>query len=90
MFGSNQAVKVIDGDGNVSVVSVIAGYIASEIDASSPAYYGFERPDGAWYIMKETISGSDTTYTFAAGTSGFATAWTNRATQSYDTVSATF
>lgn len=76
---------------NISNINdIFEGYIASNVDETDPNYYGFEDADGNWIIMKETIAGDLKAYTFAKGVSGYATAWTNRATQSYDTVSNTF
>jgi hypothetical protein len=58
------------------------GYEISEIDdTTSPAYYGFVHKTGAWYISREDDSGS---YRYAKGLSDFPTAWTNRATHTYD------
>lgn len=57
------------------------GYKISEIDDSSPAYYGFIEKTGKWFIMKESSSG---TYRYVKGDSGFSTNWTNRASLSYD------
>jgi hypothetical protein len=63
------------------------GYMVANIDNSGdPKYYGFEDASGNYYIMKETGGA----YTYTAGTSGYSTAWTNRASESYDTPSATF
>lgn len=58
------------------------GYEISEIDdATSPAYYGFVHKTGAWYISREEETGS---YRYVRGSSDFPSAWTNRATQTYD------
>lgn len=57
------------------------GYKISELDDSSPAYYGFLEKGGAWYILKEA---SDGTYRYVKGASSFSTNWTNRASLSYD------
>lgn len=66
-------------------------YKISNIDAdASPNYYGFEDKDGSWYILKETISAGADVYTYCKGTSAYATAWTNRASQTYQSYSATF
>lgn len=57
------------------------GYKISELDDSSPAYYGFVRRDGAWFIMKEGTGGD---YRYSKGSSSFSTNWTNRASLSYN------
>lgn len=58
------------------------GYEITEIDDSgSPAYYGFVKKTGAWYIMLEDSSGG---YRYAKGSSDFAISWTGRALLSYD------
>jgi hypothetical protein len=44
-------------------------------------YFGFQRSDGYWYIMRKTISTN--VFEYAAGTSAYSTAWTNRASQTY-------
>lgn len=59
----------------------------NDIDESGlpVAYYGFEDEFGNWCIMKEDATTStNPTYRYATGTSGYSTAWTNRASQSYD------
>lgn len=57
------------------------GYKISQLDDSTPAFYGFVNKDAAWFIMKEDSSGN---YRYAKGSSSFATNWTNRASLSYD------
>ena len=61
-------------------------YKISDLASGDPAYYGFVGSDGSWFIMKETGG----TYRYAKGTSGYSTAWTGRAGQSYDYFDATF
>ena len=56
----------------------------------NPNYYGFEDKDGNWYIMKEDKSSNPAIYTYSLGASDYSTAWTNRASQSYDTFGNTF
>lgn len=56
-------------------------YKISEVDDSTPSYYGFLDSAGAWYILKEN---SDGTYRYAKGSSSFSTNWTGRAGLSYD------
>ncbi len=57
------------------------GYKISQIDDSSPAFYGFVEKNGAWFIMKEDSSGN---YRYTKGATTFSTSWTNRATLTYD------
>ena len=57
------------------------GYKISQIDDSSPAYYGFTNKDAAWFIMQEDSGG---TYRYAKGSSNFPTNWTGRAGLTYD------
>ncbi len=57
------------------------GYKVNQLDDASPAYYGFTKKGGAWFIMKEDSSGN---YRYSKGASGFPTNWTNRATLTYD------
>lgn len=65
--------------------------LVSNVDeASDPAYYGFENPDGAWYIMKKTTSASIDTFTYAKGDSAYSTAWTGRAALTYAAPGTTF
>ena len=63
------------------------GYKISQIDDSSPAFYGFIDKTGAWFIMKEDSTGA---YRYAKGSSSFSTNWTNRAILSYDYFDAIF
>jgi len=57
------------------------GYKISQLDDSTPAYYGFLDKRSNWYIMQEDSAGG---YRYAKGSSGFSTNWTNRATLTYN------
>ena len=57
------------------------GYNITDVDDSTPAYYGFLNKSGAWFIQKEGASGD---YRYTKGTSNYSTNWTNRASLSYD------
>lgn len=58
------------------------GYTISELDdTGNPAYYGFVKSSGAWYIMSEDSSGA---YRYSKGDTDFATNWTNRTGLTYD------
>lgn len=64
-------------------------YKLSDLDyASDPSYYGHVDSAGNWYILKLDESGG--TVRYAKGTSGYTTAWTARASQSYDYFYTTF
>ncbi|HHD92284.1 MAG TPA: hypothetical protein ENL06_01500 [Candidatus Portnoybacteria bacterium] len=65
---------------SVDNVSIIDIYHISDIDDSSPAYYGFVDKDGNWYIMKEDTG----TYRYCKGTTDYSTNWSNRASLTYD------
>ena len=70
-------------------VDSLDGYKVSDVDDDgSPNYYGFLRADGAWYIIKETLSAGANTYRYVKGASGYN--WSNRASESYDTFDAIF
>lgn len=57
------------------------GYEITEIDDSAtPAYYGFVKKTGAWYIMQEDSTGA---YRYAKGDSGFSTAWLGKGLLTY-------
>lgn len=64
-------------------------YSISDIEATSTyKYFGFERSDGYWYIMRKTIATKK--FEYVAGTSAYSTAWTNRASQTYGSYSSAF
>ena len=67
----------------------VSSYQPSDIDSTSdPKYYGFLAADGSWYIMEENTA--EGTYRYVRGTSGYAAAWTARATNTYVLFSALF
>lgn len=57
------------------------GYKITDIDDSTPSYYGFVNKSGAWFIQKEGTSGD---YRYTKGSSDYTTNWTGRAALSYD------
>ena len=77
-----------------SYFTPVGGYGINNLDDdgndANANYYGFEASDGSWYIMKEDKSSNPVVYTYSTGSSGYSTAWTNRASQSYDTFGNTF
>lgn len=64
------------------------GYKITDIDDSSPSYYGFVNKDGGWFIQKE----DDTTgaYRYTKGSSGYSANWSNRSSLTYDYFSNVF
>jgi len=69
--------------------SPTTGYGVSNIEETGTyKYFGFENKDGAWYIMRKTLATN--VFQYASGTSDYATAWSNRASQTYASYSATF
>lgn len=86
--GVNMQVLKSDSSGVLSVNASISEdplvlYKASDIDiAADTKYYGFIDKDGNWYIIKEVTTAG--TFRFVKGSSGYTTAWTARASQSYD------
>lgn len=74
---------------STAVIDPRTGYAISDKEATATyKYFGFEDAGGKWYILRKTIATND--FLYAAGASGYATAWTNRASQSYDTFDNTF
>jgi len=58
------------------------GFMYCDTDSdSSPAYYGYENIYGAWIIMR-VVEDDNTRYAY--GTGNYSSAWTNRASQTYD------
>lgn len=70
--------------------NLLEGYKVADQDVGATSYYGYINKEGEWYIIKETVAGSVTSYRYIRGASGYATNWTNRATLSYDYFDATF
>ncbi len=86
-----------DASGNLKVTSTgsssggkatDAYAISNEEDTGTYEYYGFEDADGNWYILR--ITSATGIYLYAAGSSAYSTAWTNRASQTYASYGSTF
>jgi hypothetical protein len=88
--GSFVDVKV-NPSGALAVESTISGavyakpteqYAINDKEATATyKYFGFQRSDGYWYIMRKTIATNK--FEYVAGTSAYSTAWSNRASQTY-------
>jgi len=64
-------------------------YRFSDMDTSSdPMYFGYIDPDGLWYIAE--LNEASGTMRYVKGAGSYATAWTNRAIQSYGYYDAVF
>jgi hypothetical protein len=56
----------------------ISPYVASDqIVHGGYTYFGFVNEDGAWYIQRQEISGSDIYWRYAKGDTGYAAAIAN-------------
>lgn len=50
-------------------------------EAGDPSYYGFLNSEGRWLILE--VNDSAGTFQYLFGKTGFATSWTNRASNTY-------
>ena len=72
-----------DPQGNILTSSGTNHYHLADIDeAASYNYYGYTDKDENWYIMRENSGATE--YRYVKGSGSYATAWSNRASQSYD------
>lgn len=70
-------------------IDTLQDYKMDDFDVSSdPKYVGFQKKDGAYYIVRYNIGSPDVSYT--KGASGYSSAWTNRASESYSDFASTF
>ena len=61
--------------------SILSDYKSSDLDTGGATeYFGFTKMDGEWYILELTTS----TLRYDSGDSAYTTAWTNRASGTYD------
>lgn len=67
-------------DGSIAVRS--GGYTCSDIDdTGDPQYFGLVDKDGRWKLISLTSAGA---IRFCRGEANYLTAWSTRASQSYD------
>lgn len=79
-----------DDNGNKidpAIKSPTDAYGVTQIDDSTPAYYGFVNKVGAWYITREDNNGS---YRYIKGIGNFSVNWSNRSSLTYDYFDAIF
>ena len=68
---------------NDNITSSLSKYHITDQDTSGTTqYFGFTDKDGAWYIM--AIDTSTNSYRYSKGDSDYTTAWSNRASETYD------
>lgn len=80
-FTEQDEVKVTD------INQVLKKYSLADFDTdSTPQYLGSLAIDGSWYIKKIDA----TSMRYVKGDSGYTTAWTNRASQTYGYFDAVF
>jgi uncharacterized phage infection (PIP) family protein YhgE len=86
----DDSVKVVNPDGtpisidldNIEIEAAPIFDIRNIEEDSTYKYFGFEQRGGTnWRIMRKTLATN--TFMYATGTTGYATAWTNRAGESY-------
>jgi hypothetical protein len=71
------------------ILDTLAHYKIDDFDVSGdPKYVGYQEKGGAYYIVRYNIGTPAVAYT--KGASGYSTAWTNRATESYSDFASTF
>jgi len=100
---TNTALGTIDGrvDGLETLVTATNAALATlnaaqktdwglndQEETGTYKYFGFESPSGSWKITRKTLATSS--FRYATGPSDYSTAWTDRATQTYDTYGVTF
>jgi len=71
----------LDNNGNVPISNGLHYAINDKEATATYKYFGFQRSDAYWYIMRKTIATNK--FEYVAGSSAYATAWTNRASQIY-------
>lgn len=73
-----ESVTLKDPSGNVinpAQDSPTDGYSISQVDDSSPSYFGFVKKGGGWFIMRE---GEDSSFRYVKGEANFGANWVNR------------
>ncbi len=86
--GKHTYIEIQGNSVPVTVNPTVSFLIADEEEGATYAYTGFESSSGSWYIQRETLASG--AYRYVAGTSDYSTAWTNRASQTYQYPSQTF
>lgn len=77
---------------NVSIADALNNYFILDVDDdASPNYYGYQDKSGNWYILKETTTAGDNTYTYYASTTpNYSAGWPGRTTYTYSLFESAF
>lgn len=68
---------------NETIGDALDNYKVSDVDdIDTTKYYGFLKKDGGWYIMREDTVAK--TFRYVKGDAAYTTAWTARASQTYN------
>lgn len=78
----------VDSGGRMKSADILQEYQMSDQDTGEPSYFGFLRDDGAWYIVKQTTSGTSVTWRYVKGASSYN--FSNRGSESYNTFDVEF
>lgn len=79
---TNHAVRLRVAPGKSSYIEDM-WFAANQDIGATTSYYQLVAKTGDWQIIKEVISGTVTTWTYAFGASDAATNWANRASLTY-------
>lgn len=89
MGGENTGRLKVETLEDVGYGPTLSGYKPNDLDeGSDPKYYGFTDKDGRWYIIRHNVAAEQIRW--VQGTSGYVTAFANRASQSYNYFYAVF
>lgn len=83
--------EIVTAIGNITISPAKAteAYSISNIEETATyKYFGFEKADGGWYIMRKTLATS--IFLYYAEASDYSTGWTDRATHTYVAYSGAF
>lgn len=87
--GTTPTIIKVNSNGEL-IGADLGHYRISDQAVGTTSYYGYVDKDGNWFIMKSVITGAVTNYTYARGTTDYATNWTGRAGLSYSNFATCF
>jgi hypothetical protein len=74
--------ELINSSNNIINDTIYLKYKIQDVEEGDTTYIGYADSDENWYILR--LTSSETIFRYVAGTSDYATAWTNRGSQVYD------